>query len=89
MGKLAAKIREALEAAFDGVDVRLTPNTSLRKISGLIVWAGFESDTQMDRQDKLWKVIEAAVGAEERTHLGTFLTVTPQELQWSQEAIAA
>ena len=64
-------------------ELELSPGSS--KVTGLLIWDGFEGEEQMDRQDRVWKVIQAHLTPKQRQHVSAIFTVTPTELAVMRE----
>ena len=73
------RVRDILEAAFDGVEV-LTEVLPGGRISGSVVWAGFDGLDEVARQRKIRTALEAELGSDVQ-QVGVLLTYTPDELR--------
>jgi hypothetical protein len=45
----------------------------------LVTWAGFEGLDAIDRQDRVWDLIDARLTRDERASINVLLTLTPEE----------
>ena len=73
-----------LDRAFQGTDVDLDEASS-RRLSGTVIWDGFEDQEQGDRQDLVRNALKEALGAEVQ-QVGILLTYTPREMMLMQAA---
>lgn len=74
---LRRKLFRVLKAEFPKADISLDqPGT---KVSGLIVWQGFEGLEQVDRQSRLWKTLRSSLSRDEQLKISAILTMAPVE----------
>ena len=73
---MGQQITQILQRAFEGMDVELTEMSSGR-LSGAVIWEGFEDQEQGDRQNLVRGVLKEALGAEVQ-QVGVLLTYTPR-----------
>ena len=64
-------------------ELEFSPDSS--KVTGLLIWDGFEGEEQLERQKRLWKVIRAHLTPGQRQHVSAIFTVTPTELAVMRE----
>lgn len=75
---MGQQVTQILEEAFQGLraDIEEIPGG---RLSGMIVWNGFDGQDQADRQKKVRDVLKAALG-QEIQKVGILLTYTQNEL---------
>ncbi len=66
MAKLNEKLKRALSSGFRGADVKLAEFTRGKRVSGTLVWEGFEGKAQIERQVELRRVIDGALQPDEQ-----------------------
>ena len=76
--ELKKKVTGILQNAFGGCSVELE-KSGAGKMAGFLVWDRFKGVEQIERQERLWKVLEKELGAEELLGISTILTLTPEE----------
>jgi hypothetical protein len=81
MERLVTKVRRAFRARFPNARFRLDKVEIEERLSGLLIWQGFDEFDQVDRQTKVRNVLQRSLTQEEREHVGAILTVTPDELE--------
>ena len=80
MEPLIRKIKPILESEFAGATVQLEPASPEGRVTGLLVWSGFEGIKQIRRQGRLWKVLKKKLSPQEQLQVTGILTVTPEEM---------
>ena len=78
--EIKERVREIIEESFTGCQLELDIDSWSRKVSGFLIWSGFEGLDQMDRQDKLWDVLKKRLG-DEAARVSTIFTHTPNEYE--------
>ena len=81
---MGQQVTQILQQAFQGMDVNLDERTGSR-LSGTVVWEGFDNQDHIDRQQLIRKVLKQALGAEFQ-QIGLLLTYTPREISAMQSA---
>jgi len=76
---LVNDLKRVLLAEFPGAEVHLKRLKPGNSIGGSLIWEGFDSQPQIDRQVKLREVIETALPSGTRAHLSLIMTLTPDE----------
>jgi hypothetical protein len=79
MEALIKRLRQALAAEFSGAKLILAQAKPVKKITGEIVWDGFNGVAHIDRQRRLRTVIDSALDVDERLAVSLILTLTPDE----------
>jgi acid stress-induced BolA-like protein IbaG/YrbA len=74
---LRKKISKVLRQKFP--DARVSLDQPGERVSGMMVWKGFEGLEQLDRQDRVWKVLRAKLSRDEQLRIAAILTMTPLE----------
>ena len=78
---LKTKLKQALKTAFPGAEVRLEVSSpGSKKVAGFLVWNKFVGLPQLERQEKLWDVLDQELTVGERARITAILTATPEEL---------
>jgi len=75
---LKKKLHQVLEKEFQDASVELE-KSGIDKVAGFLIWKGFEKVEQIERQEKLWHVLENNLKPEELLHVSVILTLTPNE----------
>ena len=76
--KLKKKVTAILQKAFGGSSIELE-KSGAGKLAGFLVWDRFRGVEQIERQERLWKVLEKELAAEELLQISTILTLTSDE----------
>jgi len=74
---LRQKIRRVLKQEFPKADITIDRPGS--KVTGLIVWQGFDGLEQIDRQSHLWKILRSRLSPDEQFKIAAILTMAPVE----------
>lgn len=88
MDKIAQKLTLLFTLRFPGSGVELEETVPGIKIGGALVSPQFVGIEQIERQRLLWDALRQELSQEELSHLGTFLTFNPYEVEIMQEAAA-
>lgn len=78
-------VEDMLRRAFPGCAIDLETAGRSDRAAGWVVWDGFASLDQIDRQEKLKEAL-ADLTREQRLHLGPILTMTPTEISDDEDA---
>jgi hypothetical protein len=76
---MECKVKSILETAFQGIKV-LTEVFPDGRISGSVIWAGFDGLDEVDRQTIVRNELRDKLGADAQ-QVGVLLTYTPDELE--------
>ncbi len=83
------EVIKTLQESFLGIDTSdLEIDPYSHRITGRVIWAGFEEKSQIDRQDMLWDALDARIPKDSRPSIGMILTLTPLEIAAYQENAA-
>jgi predicted DNA-binding transcriptional regulator YafY len=85
MDKVISKLKRTLRQAFKDAEIELPPPEKGEKVSGFLVWEGFEGDDQLRRQQRLWEVLDEALTSQERQKISAIFTTTPSEMAVMRE----
>ncbi len=81
---MGQQVTQILKQAFQGMDVDLDERTDSR-LSGMVIWEGFDDQDHIERQQLIRKVLKQALGTEFQ-QIGLLLTYTPREISAMQSA---
>ncbi len=81
---MGQQVTQILEQAFQGMNVELFEMSSGR-LSGTIIWDGFDGQEQGDRQHLVREVLKEALGAQVQ-EVSILLAYTPHEMSAMQAA---
>jgi hypothetical protein len=89
MESLQERVEIVLEREFPKSEIDLEPREG-GKVGGFLVWRGFESVEQIDRQHKLWEVLRKHISEEDRLAITAIFAITPleQEVMREEQEIA-
>jgi acid stress-induced BolA-like protein IbaG/YrbA len=76
---MESRVKSILETAFQGIKV-LTEELPDGRISGSLIWAGFDGFDEVDRQTMVRNELRDKLGTDAR-QVGVLLTYTPDELE--------
>lgn len=79
------RITKTLLESFPGARVDWDPPEPYSKLSGFLIWEGFEGKEQIKRQDQVWKALRKTLSKEDRRNIGAILTATPYEVTAASE----
>jgi acid stress-induced BolA-like protein IbaG/YrbA len=88
MDQIAEKLNLLFTLRFPGSGVEIEETVPGLKIGGALISPKFVGMEQIDRQRLLWSVLKENLSKEELSHLGTFLTFNPYEVEVMQEMAA-
>lgn len=88
MDKIAQKLTLLFTLRFPGSGIELEETVPGARIGGAIIAPQFVGMEQIERQQLLWTSLREELSAEELSHLGTFLTFNPYEVEIMQEMAA-
>jgi hypothetical protein len=77
--RLKGKIQALLTQNFPNARLMLDESKPLNKVSGMLIWGGFDGMEQIDRQSKLWRVLRSNLSPDEQLKITAILTMTPAE----------
>lgn len=72
------QVIQVLQQTFQGMDVELNEMSNGR-LSGTVIWEGFDEQEMGDRQDIIRMALKEALGAQ-FNQVGVLLTYTPREM---------
>ena len=78
MGTLTDKVQALLEEHFDEAEVTLDAAAGDR-VGGALVWNGFEVESQLQRQERLWELLRERLDSAELLRIGLIMTLTQDE----------
>ena len=87
MEELAEEIRDLIENRFEGSRADIEP-VSAYKVSGTVLWDGFDEYRQSGRQQMLWDFLRDNLSPQQQMGIATLLTFTPVEVEEMQETLA-
>ena len=80
-GRLRTTLHDGLQAV--GIDAAVetepVPNTLLHRV--LVTSGQFEALGYLDRQELVWRIVSQAFPPDERQHISSIWTTTPDELE--------
>ena len=76
--EIVQKVKDAVQSAFPDVEADVDYSRRSGKVSGVLVWQGFDSLDQLDRQKKLWDVLRSKLGPD-ATKVSFIFTYTQRE----------
>ena len=80
--RLTGKVRGILRTHFPGIVVEdVKRGGASKRIGGLLIWDGFVSMEQVERQRRIWEALRSSLTDEERQSLSLMITLTPDELR--------
>ena len=88
MDKIAQKLNLLFTLRFPGSGIEIEETVPGIKIGGALIAPQFVGMEQIERQRLLWGALRESLSSEELSHLGTFLTFNPYEVEVMQEAVA-
>lgn len=75
---IVAQVQRALEQMFPSAQIVVDQEDAADKVSGYVVWKGFESQSIIDRQTALYPRLKEALGDQARS-VSLIFTYTPHE----------
>jgi|GEM_PF-1844146 len=88
MDKIAQKLKLLFTLRFPGSGIEIEETVPGTKIGGALIAPQFVGVEQIERQRLLWGALRESLSSEELSHLGTFLTFNPYEVEVMQEVAA-
>lgn len=79
MEQLNRKLGRLLRQHFTNAEVELE-SLGAGRISGFLIWDGFDGLEQIKRQRQVWKVLRSELTVPEQQKVAAVLTLTPQEM---------
>jgi hypothetical protein len=79
MDQFIQRLTDLLTEHFANAEVDLGPASGDR-VSGFLIWEGFQEDEQIDRQRAVWRVLRAELPPDELLRVAAVFTLTPQEM---------
>lgn len=80
MDQVMEKVSEALRRNFPNSTTELEVSPEFEKVTGFLIWNGFEGEEQIDRQRRVSRALHAQLDPAELGKLSAIFTVTPSEL---------
>jgi hypothetical protein len=80
MAALKPRVRRILAEEFNGARIDLERETPEDKITGSLVWDGFEGKDQLDRQLAVRGILRSKLAVDQAAQVGLIITVTPDEM---------
>lgn len=87
MGKFLRKLKALLRREFPRSTMELRITVPRYRVGGLFIWDGFDELEPIDRQQRLWDVLEEVLSKEEQRSISAILTLTPEELAMARAPI--
>jgi hypothetical protein len=84
METLIRKIATMLRKHFRGCEVELETN-SRGRISGFLMWNGFKRFEQIERQEKMWKLLRTNLAEKDQLKVSAIFTLTPEEMAFARQ----
>ena len=84
MEQFIQRIAQVLQQQFPGGEVDLERRGSDR-VSGFLIWSGFEGREQIERQHEVWKVLRTQLELVDQLKVAAILTLTPEEMAAARE----
>ena len=79
MEHLKSALEEWLPQQLPGARVEIDPLRRGFKISGIVIWQGFDGLEPIDRQQILWAKLRAHFSREDQLRIAILITFTPAE----------
>ena len=86
MGTLKNKVEQVIQAHFPGAQTLLEEVPLSARLSGHVVWNGFDNMNARERQQTLRQVLRAALTSQEEQGISVLLALTATELDGILEA---
>ncbi len=77
---IADIVKHTLEQQLQGAHVEIDSLPGAQKVSGFLVWDGFQGMEQIDRQRHVRRILHRALGTNVQ-RVSTLLTYTPNEFE--------
>jgi acid stress-induced BolA-like protein IbaG/YrbA len=78
---LTKRIYQALSPEFSKYEI-LLETTASKKVGGFVISRSFEGKNQMQRQQRIWRLLEKNLNTKELNRIVGILTFTPAERQF-------
>jgi acid stress-induced BolA-like protein IbaG/YrbA len=79
MEYLKSELEDWLPQQMPGAQVEIDPLRRGFKLSGIVVWQGFDGLEPIDRQSIMWKQLRAHFSREDQLRIAILITFTPAE----------
>ena len=79
MERLKAVLEDWLPQQLLGARVEIDPLRRGYKISGIVIWQGFDGLEPIDRYTLLWKHLRAHLNRKDQARISMIITLTPAE----------
>lgn len=79
MESLKLELEQWLPQEMPGVQVNIDPMRPGDKISGIIVWKGFDGLEPVDRYRLLWQKLRSHLSREDQSGISILITLAPAE----------
>ena len=77
---LMTRVDRILHDTFPGAETRLDVLNLNGKVSGFVIWDGFEGSEPLTRQRKVWAALRRALSPTQQSQVSATLTMSPEEL---------
>ena len=88
MGILKEKVERLIQKELGGSDVFLEELPQTERLSGHVIWKGFDEMTAIERQRHLRRMLRQMLTPEEEGSLSLLLALTPAEWDGIREEAA-
>ena len=78
-GSFRTRLLRLLKDNFPGAEFNIQRSGPLERFAGVMVWGGFEGFEQIERQERLWKVLRSHLSPDDERKVAAILTMTPAE----------
>lgn len=79
MANVLRKVKTVLRREFSGSTTEISLTVPRHRVGGMLIWKGFGALEPIDRQRRLWDVLDKSLSADERREVSAILTLTPEE----------
>ncbi|WP_395141166.1 hypothetical protein [Armatimonas sp.] len=86
MGTLKNKVEQVIQARFPGAQMLLEEVPLSARLSGHVIWDGFDTMNARERQQVLRQVLHTSLTPQEELNLSVILALTTTELDGILEA---
>jgi hypothetical protein len=80
MEEILKHVDDVLRGEFPGASTELEYLLPDEKVTGFLLWPGFDGQEPIDRQHRVSDVLRARLSDEERAHVSVLFALTPNEL---------
>ncbi len=77
---IVKRVKKSLEERFPGAAIKVDSSPYSEKVSGYLVWDGFDGMEQIDRQERVIEWLDQRLGAEAKL-ISVILTYSTNEYQ--------